>query len=372
MRARGILLLGLLSCARAQGPPGPVLQGPVRFVEHLDQAVTRPDPPARVVLLPPTGALKQTAETVGISLDAEAGRDILVRARLRRGPEGTAKLSLWALSEAERNALGPGPVVLRGTLPGRLLARLEPVSTSGSSVIVQHVSHLDERVQGVLLVIESGVRGVENVEASEAEFPDARRTDDPLGSRLLRRMRGLTGTGLSWRTTLLGRADARYGFEVALPPGPELWVALGNETGVRGAPVRFVAKQDGRTLLDQVIAPDRSWHEVRLPLASTRAGRIELETFAAGSGVARGLWGDPRIVGASDRTNVLLLTVDALRPDHLSAYGYPRDTSPGLEAFSKVAVKFTRATAQAGRTWSRCLRCSPDATARTRGFGTGG
>jgi len=41
--------------------------------------------------------------------------------------------------------------------------------------------------------------------------------------------------------------------------------------------------------------------------------------------------------------NVLLIVVDTLRADHLSAYGYERDTSPHLAAFAEQAAVFERA-----------------------------
>ena len=41
--------------------------------------------------------------------------------------------------------------------------------------------------------------------------------------------------------------------------------------------------------------------------------------------------------------NVLLLTVDTLRADHLSAYGYPRETSPNIDALAARGVVFDNA-----------------------------
>jgi arylsulfatase A-like enzyme len=38
--------------------------------------------------------------------------------------------------------------------------------------------------------------------------------------------------------------------------------------------------------------------------------------------------------------NVLLITVDTLRPDHLSAYGYPRKTSPSIDELTAKGVAF--------------------------------
>ncbi len=40
--------------------------------------------------------------------------------------------------------------------------------------------------------------------------------------------------------------------------------------------------------------------------------------------------------------NVLLITVDTLRADHLGAYGYPRQTSPTLDHLARKSVLFTR------------------------------
>lgn len=42
--------------------------------------------------------------------------------------------------------------------------------------------------------------------------------------------------------------------------------------------------------------------------------------------------------------NVLVLVIDALRPDHLGCYGYPRATSPALDALAKRGILFTDAT----------------------------
>ena len=43
--------------------------------------------------------------------------------------------------------------------------------------------------------------------------------------------------------------------------------------------------------------------------------------------------------------NVLVITVDCLRPDHMSLYGYERDTTPYLTQFAKESVVFENAFA---------------------------
>jgi arylsulfatase A-like enzyme len=53
---------------------------------------------------------------------------------------------------------------------------------------------------------------------------------------------------------------------------------------------------------------------------------------------------------AASRPNVLLITVDTLRPDHLGCYGYRRHTSPHIDAIARRGVVFRQAITAAGRT----------------------
>jgi arylsulfatase A-like enzyme/HEAT repeat protein len=48
--------------------------------------------------------------------------------------------------------------------------------------------------------------------------------------------------------------------------------------------------------------------------------------------------------------DILLITIDALRADHVGAYGYPRRTTPNIDALAASGVRFTRAYAQAPHT----------------------
>jgi len=48
--------------------------------------------------------------------------------------------------------------------------------------------------------------------------------------------------------------------------------------------------------------------------------------------------------------NVILITVDSLRADHLSCYGYEKETSPNIDRFAKGGVLFKQAISNGGHT----------------------
>ena len=78
---------------------------------------------------------------------------------------------------------------------------------------------------------------------------------------------------------------------------------------------------------------------------------------AGGCGVVKGLcttlavcaWLFTGCTG-DERPNVVLVILDTTRADHFSAYGYPRATTPGFDAFAERAILFERAFATSSRT----------------------
>jgi arylsulfatase A-like enzyme len=50
--------------------------------------------------------------------------------------------------------------------------------------------------------------------------------------------------------------------------------------------------------------------------------------------------------------NVILITIDALRPDHLGCYGYERNTSPNIDELAREGVLFENAIIQAPYTYT--------------------
>jgi arylsulfatase A-like enzyme len=64
-------------------------------------------------------------------------------------------------------------------------------------------------------------------------------------------------------------------------------------------------------------------------------------------------WSTPRFVSWEERTgplidrpNILFITVDTCRVDHLSCYGYPRQTTPTLDRIAREGIRFTGAYSQ--------------------------
>jgi arylsulfatase A-like enzyme len=77
-----------------------------------------------------------------------------------------------------------------------------------------------------------------------------------------------------------------------------------------------------------------------LPIAMPTYLACVLVAAAALGGCAR----------APQRPNVLLVTIDTLRADHLGCYGYERDTSPNIDALAAESLRFTRAGSPRAKT----------------------
>lgn len=94
-----------------------------------------------------------------------------------------------------------------------------------------------------------------------------------------------------------------------------------------------------------------SWTESVVDLAPYAGQQMELffESRPAEPS-ARGFacWATPyMVVSGGPRPNVLLISLDALRADHLGTYGYIRPTSPTLDSLATRGYLFERAVSQA-------------------------
>ena len=51
----------------------------------------------------------------------------------------------------------------------------------------------------------------------------------------------------------------------------------------------------------------------------------------------------PKEIGSASRPNVVIIVMDTVRPDHLSVYGYARDTTPNLKALARDSTVYVNA-----------------------------
>ena len=77
--------------------------------------------------------------------------------------------------------------------------------------------------------------------------------------------------------------------------------------------------------------------------------------------ILRALWSPPDPEKPEQRPNILWITVDSMRPDHLSCAGYRRETTPHLDRLAERSLHFQNAFVPIGRTltsWTGTLTSS--------------
>ncbi len=139
-----------------------------------------------------------------------------------------------------------------------------------------------------------------------------------------------------------------------------------------GGGVRFIVRvhsEDGTTdLLSEEVKrwsaeETPNWSPVMLDLSSVSGEEVEIELATEIIGEPRpglpdtfshaySVWVNPALIAPSPQAgpNIVLVIVDALRPDHLGCYGYHRETSPFLDRLAASGVLFEDASSQA--TWT--------------------
>jgi len=198
---------------------------------------------------------------------------------------------------------------------------------------------------------------VEHIAQAERDFDETRfRSVRPDG-----RLSGQVTLGRETRTALMPPLPSRLAFEVELPSEASLRFgiavsALGAD--VSPAHVEFRVRLDYGDETDTVFEgivrrrePNRFFdHEVDLSHWSGRRVRLTLDTTSPNPKDLPMIpyWAHPVIVGSEKvlrAPNVILISLDCVRADHLGAYGYERSTSPRLDELAREAVLFETATA---------------------------
>jgi arylsulfatase A-like enzyme len=163
--------------------------------------------------------------------------------------------------------------------------------------------------------------------------------------------------------------ERRYGF-VAAPGqhiswrpesrrGDRLTLGFGAKTtGAARALFRVATSNSRQPLFEATVgrghlSADR-WHDAAVDVSDAAGSelRFEHEVIADpgdGEGGAVAFWAGPELASprASDRPNLLLVSLDTVRPDHLSLYGYGRPTTPRLDRWAENAAVFEQAVTTA-------------------------
>ena len=214
-----------------------------------------------------------------------------------------------------------------------------------------------------LLVAATGCRGVsapapylflDHLDNAEVTFEDARTNASEWKLFEVFTFRSET------RRALAAPFAARVSFEIRVPPNAALRFAYGASTlGRPNLPTttEFLVLVDDGDGEERVFSETlrRSGKNHWLPRdvdLSRFAGTTVRLTFATGRVEGKRpraeqhmlpLWGNPTLVnrsGVSEKPDIVLISIDCLRADHLSAYGYARETSPHLDAFAREATLF--------------------------------
>ena len=162
------------------------------------------------------------------------------------------------------------------------------------------------------------------------------------------------------RRSLVPPLPSRLTFTVDVPFDPGLRFGIGVFTF--GRPILETAVEFNLFLGEQEVfagvvgrAKPNVWldHEVDLSRWEGQTVRLTFETKqkdrareSPGDRPALALWGNPVLSSRSaqsEHPNVVLVSIDCLRADHVGAYGYSRDTTPRIDAFAADGVLFETA-----------------------------
>ncbi|MEE8169949.1 MAG: sulfatase-like hydrolase/transferase [Phycisphaerae bacterium] len=140
------------------------------------------------------------------------------------------------------------------------------------------------------------------------------------------------------------------------PPQAGARLSFGLAVTSAAVPLRISARHgEGEFVIyDDVVSNLEAWTESNVALPPEFDGELELIVEAGrvdGDADSVVLWADPIVyVPQENPPRAIVYLIDTLAAPHLSLYGYPRRTSPNLEALAGEGVWFANAFSNASRT----------------------
>ncbi|HVP13116.1 MAG TPA: sulfatase-like hydrolase/transferase, partial [Phycisphaerae bacterium] len=162
--------------------------------------------------------------------------------------------------------------------------------------------------------------------------------------------RASIGKQEEYRNVIYARAGSSVAFDVPVPSAsPVVRFGLG-VSKKKPVTFRILAGRSGSQLFSRTVSDPDHWDDAEADLSAYAGAttHIVLQTTAQDAG-AVGMWANPLVLSRTlpHRPNVLLYVVCTLRPDHMSLYGYSRETTPFLKRLGASSVVFDDAVAQA-------------------------
>ena len=154
-----------------------------------------------------------------------------------------------------------------------------------------------------------------------------------------------------YRNALYAHSPSSVTFQAPVPKAGRLHFAIG--VAEKDKPVRFRVALNGVEVFARDLADSGVWEDADVDLSAYggRTAKLEFKTDSERPG-AVGLWANPLLTTreAKGRPNILIYTIDTMRADHTSLYGYTRDTTPFLKKLGASGVVFDDCQAQASST----------------------
>jgi hypothetical protein len=223
---------------------------------------------------------------------------------------------------------------------------------------------------------------VDHIDSARAELNEHRfRSFRPYG-----RLSSQVTLGLETRKALVPPIPSAFGFDVDVPADPVLRFAIAVSTlGQPNLPVpvafrvRVEDGEDTSLVFDGAVRRRKPnvWLDQEVDLTPWSGSRVRL-VFETSSSKAPDdanvtllpYWGNPVLSSRSEtvnRPNLILISRECIRADHLGVYGYERATTPRIDDFAADAVVFETATSASSTRTQRTCRCSPGSFLRSTG-----
>jgi arylsulfatase A-like enzyme len=157
-----------------------------------------------------------------------------------------------------------------------------------------------------------------------------------------------------YRNVVYVHSPSTLSFPVSVPANGHVHFGMG--IMAKNSPVTFRVSVEGSPgdLYSKTINDADDWEDANVDLSryAGRSVKLIFRTDSERKGTV-GLWANPLLTNPAPKRhpNVLIYTIDTLRADHASVYGYGRDTTPFLKKLGASGIVFNDCQAQA--TWTK-------------------